>query len=64
MKDPNARNKMENSTGKGWSPPSGGNMTPPAAGVHKPVGGTHRIQGDAGGPQGPGVHESLRKPSK
>jgi hypothetical protein len=60
-KDPNARNKFENSTGKGWSPPSG-KFHPPSAGAHKPES-VHRIPGGNGaGSQGPGVHPSLKKP--
>jgi hypothetical protein len=62
-RDPNAKNTMENSSGKGWAPPSG-KFHPPAAGAHTPES-VHRISGGTGtGPQGPGVHPSLRKPKQ
>lgn len=57
-RDPNAKNGLENSTGKGWSPPSG-KWNPPAAGAHAPKD-IHRIKGDQGGPQY--VHPVLKKP--
>lgn len=63
MKDPNSKNKFDNSTGKGWSPPSG-KQNPPAAGAHKSES-VQRIKGDEGGGQSAGVHSSLRgNPSK
>lgn len=58
VKDPNAKNKMDSSHGKGWSPPSG-KQNPPKAGAHGPKD-VHRIKGDEGG--GQGVHHSLHKP--
>lgn len=58
-KDPNRKNKLENSSGKGWSPPSG-QWGPPAAGAHTPVGGVHRVNGGYN-KGGDATHSSLKK---
>lgn len=61
MEKPFNKNKSENSTGKGFSPPSG-KMSPPAAGAHAPKD-VHRIPGGHnGGNQSAALHAALRKP--
>jgi hypothetical protein len=60
-KPDNDKNKMGNSTGKGQSAPSG-SQHPPAAGSHTAKFANHK--GDAGGPQEPGIHHSLKRPQQ
>jgi hypothetical protein len=60
-KNDNSRNAMENSSGKGWSPPSG-KFYPPSPGSHgggpkQTVNGGHNAGGST-------VHPSLKKSSK